>query len=88
MDYKFYKNNDRFKDCYLLARLLLLNLSMDNSQNNQEAFSILFEINTLYEEYIGILIKSIWDNSFRETYIQDKSKFLLKNEQTGKKTLI
>lgn len=85
LDYKFYKNNDRFKDCYLLARLLLLNLSMDNSQNNQEAFSILFEINTLYEEYIGILIKSIWDNSFRETYIQDKSKFLLKNEQTGKK---
>lgn len=85
LGYKFYKNNDRFKDCYLLARLLLLNLSMDNSQNNQEAFSILFEINTLYEEYIGILIKSIWDNSFRETYIQDKSKFLLKNEQTGKK---
>ncbi|WLD28397.1 McrBC 5-methylcytosine restriction system component [Clostridioides difficile] len=86
LDYKFYKNNDRFKDCYSLAKLILLNLSMDNSENNQDAFSILFEINILYEEYIGNLIKSIWNNEFRETYIQDKSKFLLKNEQTGKKT--
>ncbi|MCC0636338.1 MULTISPECIES: McrC family protein [unclassified Clostridioides] len=86
LDYKFYKNNDRFKDCYSLAKLILLNLSMDNSENNQDAFSILFEINILYEEYIGNLIKNIWNNEFRETYIQDKSKFLLKNEQTGKKT--
>ncbi|QZY53890.1 McrC family protein [Crassaminicella profunda] len=82
--YKFNRQNDRFKEAYEFAKLILLNLSMENSIGDDSAFSMLFEINTLYEEYIGNMISKLWNSEYRECLLQNNSKYLLKNTQSGR----
>lgn len=82
LKYKFNRQNYRFKESYELAKLILLNTSMENSLGDDNAFSMLFEMNTLYEEYIGTVLGQIWNNDYRNTLLQDNSKYLLKNSLT------
>lgn len=84
VSYKFNRQNNRFKEVYEFATLILLNMSMENSVGSDNAFSMLFEINTLYEEYIGNIVSQIWNNENRDTLIQDKSKYLLNNINTNR----
>lgn len=84
LKYEFNRQNNRFKESYELAKLILLNTSMENSLGGYNAFSMLFEMNTLYEEYIGNMVEEIWNNSYRRTKLQDNSKYLVKNLYTGR----
>ena len=84
LKYEFNRQNNRFKEAYELAKLIVLNTSMENSLGEDNAFSMLFEMNTLYEEYIGNVIEGIWNNSYRRTKLQDNSKYLVKNLYTGR----
>ena len=84
LKYEFNRQNNRFKESYELAKLILLNTSMENSLGEDNAFSMLFEMNTLYEEYIGNMIEGIWNNSYRRTKLQDNSKYLVENLYTGR----
>ena len=79
LKYEFNRQNNRFKEAYELAKLILLNTSMESSLGEDNAFSMLFEMSTLYEEYIGNIIEEIWNNSYRKTKLQDDSKYLVKN---------
>lgn len=84
VNYKFNRQNDRFRGAYEFAKLILLNMSMENTVDNDNAFSMLFEINTLYEEYIGNIVCQIWNSESRNTLLQDKSKYLLNNINTNR----
>lgn len=84
LKYKFHRQNERFKEAYELAKLILLNMSMENSKGNDSAFSMLFEINILYEEYIANILSQLWDNQNRNVLIQDSSKYLLENIATNR----
>lgn len=84
INYKFHRQNNRFKEAYEFAKLILLNMTMENSVGNDNAFSMLFEINTLYEEYIGNIVSQIWNSQDRYTLLQDKSKYLLNNINTNR----
>ena len=84
LKYEFNRQNNRFKEAYELAKLIVLNTSMENSLGEANAFSMLFEMNTLYEEYIGNVIEGIWNNSYRRTKLQDNSKYLVNNLYTGR----
>ncbi len=56
-NYKLNKKNERFKETFTLAKLILNNSTMNKSLGSKNGFSILFEMNYLYEEYIGTLLK-------------------------------
>ena len=78
-NYRLNRINNRFLECFTLAKLILLNSSMDKSLGKENGFSILFEINYLYEEYIGILLKEVFHDSNIKVNTQEKSRYLLWN---------
>lgn len=84
LNYKFHRQNNRFKYAYDIAILILLNMSMESSTGDNNAFSMLFEINTLYEEYISNIVSNIWNNENREIIVQDNSQYLINNVNTNK----
>lgn len=82
--YKLNKKNERFKEVYILAILILSNSTMNKSLGKENGFSILFEMNYLYEEYIGILLKEVIEDKTIQVNTQEKSKYLLRNKNTGR----
>ena len=79
LNYKLNRMSNRFLECFTLAKLILLNSSMDKSLGKENGFSILFEMNYLYEEYIGVLLKEVFNDSDIKVNTQEKSKYLLWN---------
>lgn len=79
LNYKLNRMNNRFLECFTLAKLILLNSSMDKSLGKENGFSILFEMNYLYEEYIGVLLKEVFNNTNISINTQEKSRYLLRN---------
>ncbi|AMR05744.1 McrC family protein [Bacillus thuringiensis] len=82
---KLNRHNERFSSCFELARFILLNVANESSIGSSSGFTMLFEMNTLYEKYIGYLIKEIWKGKGRKVLLQDKSKYLLLNTKTKQK---
>lgn len=79
LNYKLNRMNNRFLECFTLAKLILLNSSMDKSLGKEKGFSILFEMNYLYEEYIGVLLKEVFNDTNISINTQEKSRYLLWN---------
>ena len=79
LNYKLNRINSRFLECFTLAKLILLNSSMDKSLGKENGFSILFEMNYLYEEYIGVLLKEVFNDTNISINTQEKSRYLLWN---------
>ena len=79
LNYKLNRMNNRFLECFTLAKLILLNSSMDKSLGKENGFSILFEMNYLYEEYIGVLLKEAFNDTNIRINTQEKSRYLLWN---------
>ena len=79
LNYKLNRMNNRFLECFTLAKLILLNSSMDKSLGKENGFSILFEMNYLYEEYIGVLLKEVFNDTNISINAQEKSRYLLWN---------
>ena len=79
LNYKLNRMNNRFLECFTLAKLILLNSSMDKSLGKENGFSILFEMNYLYEEYIAVLLKEICSDTNINVNAQEKSRYLLWN---------
>ena len=78
-NYKLNRMNSRFLKCFTLAKFILLSSSFDKSLGKEDGFSILFEMNYLYEEYIGVLLKEIYNNEDVSVITQEKNKYLLWN---------
>ena len=79
LNYKLNRMNNRFLECFTLAKLILLNSSMDKSLGKENGFSILFEMNYLYEDYIGVLLKEVFNDTNISINTQEKSRYLLWN---------
>ena len=79
LNYKLNRMNNRFLECFTLAKLILLNSSMDKSLGKENGFSILFEMNYLYEEYIGVLLEEVFNDTNISINTQEKSRYLLWN---------
>ena len=79
LNYKLNRMNNRFLECFTLVKLILLNSSMDKSLGKENGFSILFEMNYLYEEYIGVLLKEVFNDTNISINTQEKSRYLLWN---------
>lgn len=73
---KFHRNNQRFYESFILMKKLLFGQNSLGEYGKDDGFCLLFEVNDLYEKYIGILCKSI-DNS---SSMQDKSEKLIIKE--------
>lgn len=83
-NYKLNKKNERFEEVFILVKLILSNSTMNKSIGRENGFSILFEMNYLYEEYIGILLKEVIEDKTAEINTQEKLKYLLRNKNTGR----
>ena len=77
---KLNRQNQRYEKSLLLAKLILDNSISKNNIGKQDGFSMLFEINKLFEEYIGILCKSLSFKNRIKCFLQDKRNYLLKNK--------
>ncbi|CEQ15164.1 McrC family protein [Paraclostridium sordellii] len=84
----FDRRNERFKLSYEFAKLIIKNESSKNTYGYKNAFSILFEMNILYEEYIGKLILKNFTDKNTKISLQDKKKRLLTNINTNKKNIL
>lgn len=71
--------NQRFEPSFLLAKTFLSNQSPDFKGGKNKSFSILFEMNKLFETYISILMKQCTDY---EVQVQHQEHKLLVNEST------
>ncbi len=80
--YRLNRKNERFTEAFTLAKLILSNTTMDKSTGKEKGFSMLFEMNYLYEEYIGILLKEALEDENTSVKTQEKSKYLLWNTKT------
>lgn len=83
-NYKLNKKNERFKEVFILAKLILNNSIMNKSSGKENGFSILFKMNYLYEEYIGVLLKESIEDKEITVNTQEKLKYLLCNKNTGR----
>jgi 5-methylcytosine-specific restriction enzyme subunit McrC len=64
-----------------------LNIANESALGNKKGFTMLFEMNTLYEQYIGKLVKELWNGDGKITILQDNSKYLLVDAKTKKNKL-
>ncbi|MGE1115436.1 McrC family protein [Priestia megaterium] len=71
--------NQRFEPSFSLAKTFLSNLSPDFKGGKNKSFSILFEMNKLFESYISILINQCTDHKVQ---IQHQEHKLLVKEAT------
>ncbi|WP_186306472.1 McrC family protein [Siminovitchia fortis] len=80
----FNRNNRRFYDSYLLAKLIVSGTSSTFQSGPLKNMSILFKMNELFEEYIVYLAKECTS----DVTVKDRSHRLLVNEKTGYKNFL
>lgn len=79
------RTNSRWKELITLARLLLGDRFQTSSMGKQDGFSLLFEMNTLFEEYIGRLLKRALSGTEFSVSLQGGRLFCLENEADGRR---
>ncbi len=79
----FDRMSDRYRASYKLAEMFLKNTPPDVGGGSASGYSIFFDMNVLFEEYIGRVAK----NAFRETgcrvTLQGPKRFLARDETTS-----
>lgn len=78
---KLDRTNKRFEIPLLLAKQFLVNKTASFSTKDQTSFSLLFEMNDLFEKYIAVLVKKATDHSVIE---QDNKHRLLVKETNNR----
>lgn len=81
------RQNLRFEKALVLAKIVILKLHSKNRYGTEKSFSILFEMNTLYEKYIALLVRKIARDEGFAARVQDKDKYLLRDRATGNKNI-
>lgn len=72
--------NSRYEASFLLAKQFLKNTTAAFSKSKQNSFSILFEMNDLFEKYIATMARK---STPYTVYVQHNSYKLFVNDQTG-----
>ncbi|MEH7595230.1 hypothetical protein V7295_22160, partial [Bacillus toyonensis] len=65
---KLDRTNKRFESPLLLAKQFLMNVTASFSAKNETSFSLLFEMNDLFEKYIATLMKKITHHTVYEQH--------------------
>lgn len=82
----FNRQNERFHDLIYFAQLIIERAGWMQSGVGDTSFSMLFEMNTLFEAYVGqALVNLLGDDRVRQ---QDTAKQLLINMRTGKNNIL
>jgi 5-methylcytosine-specific restriction enzyme subunit McrC len=77
---KFDRLNDRYRDCFSLAELFLRNVPPDLGGGQSRAFSLFFDMNFLFEEYIGRVAKRALRPRGLTVRLQSPQKYLAVEE--------
>lgn len=78
------KQNKRFLQVFELAKFIILNMSNNSGIGMNNGFSMLFDMNALYEKYIGKVVREICIN--KKVYLQDSRNYLLVNRENNKQS--
>ncbi|WP_419871516.1 McrC family protein [Candidatus Pristimantibacillus sp. PTI5] len=81
---RFDRQNLRFKPAFQLAKLILSRMSVLHRGSQEECLSFLFEVNTLYETYIGRVLQQMRLGEQTIIRLQHEQVRLLKNEDSGR----
>lgn len=68
----FDRMNERYRQSYKLAELFLRNLPPDVTGGRHEGFSLFFDMNVLFEEYIGKTVQRVMRDSGVKVSLQGK----------------
>jgi 5-methylcytosine-specific restriction enzyme subunit McrC len=77
---KFDRLNERYRNCFSLAELFLKNASPDVGGGQSRAFSLFFDMNLLFEEYIGRVVTRTLRPRGVTTGLQSPQKYLAVEE--------
>lgn len=80
------RTNARWKDLLALARLLLGERFQTTSMGEQTGFSLLFEMNTLFEEYVGRMLRRALTGSGLSVHLQGGRLYCLEAADDGRRT--
>lgn len=68
----FDRMNERYRPCYKLVELFLKNMPPDVTGGRYEGFSLFFDMNVLFEEYIGRTVQRVMRDSGVTVSLQGK----------------
>jgi 5-methylcytosine-specific restriction enzyme subunit McrC len=81
---QFDRQTGRLEPAFRIARLILSRMSVLQRGAQEESLSFLFEINSLYETYIGIVLQQMFTGSNTIVRLQHEQVKLLKNDDSGR----
>ncbi|WP_243292619.1 McrC family protein [Bacillus sp. FJAT-47783] len=83
----FHRQNRRFEQVFNLAKMILSNDMMTSKFSNQKSFSLLFEMNQLFEYYIESAFRFVAHGRDIEVQTQHDKKRLLINVHSGQENI-
>lgn len=83
-DVQIDRTNARWKDLVSLARLLLGDRFQSTSSGGEAGFSLLFEMNTLFEQYVGRMLRRALAGSDLTVHLQGGRLFCLESFDSGR----
>lgn len=84
-DVQLDRTNARWKDLLALAKLILGDRFQTTSMGTQAGFSLLFEMNTLFEHYIGRMLRRAFAESDLTVHLQGGRLFCLESVEDGRR---
>lgn len=78
------RTNARWRSALAMARLLLGETYQTTTSGGREGFSLLFEINTLFEEYVGRLVRRAVAGTGLTVHLQGGRLYCLRDAEDGR----
>jgi 5-methylcytosine-specific restriction enzyme subunit McrC len=75
--------NRRYEPLVAMARMILLNRTQDVTSGGLEGFGLVFDMNELFEEYIGEVARATFTPSGWQVVLQGPSLYLLQDRKSG-----
>lgn len=73
----------RFESIFQIAKLILSGFTPDVTSGGNPFFALLFDMNELFEEYIGRMVQNIYGGEAPVVYLQGPHKYLVKEHCHG-----
>ena len=80
----FNRLNKNYENSFNLAKLLLFGNSTSFESSNLDSYSFMFDMNKLFEEFIGEFIKRYFGEHYKEIYLQKSNKYVFAKEYNDK----
>lgn len=80
------RTNARWRSLLAMARFLLGDRHQTTSVGGQQGFSLLFEMNILFEQYVGRLLRRALTGSPYSVHLQGGRRYCLQDVESGRRT--